>query len=191
MQAAASWAEQRFFNELAVLSLEEAGHSLAAAARAELDVIENVAAPDPMWYTEVPTTSTVTFADTSTVVELAPDGSIVKLSDKTGEWASSSAPQALFTYKTFNDTEWVPFTYNYINGHGMSGGFCKPGSNAYSESAAWTPTLSQLWVRGTVSAATGLLARLEMPTKTWVPSLLVSHVHLHVRACVRLCTRAC
>jgi hypothetical protein len=47
MHAAASWAEQRFFNELAVLSLEEAGHSLAPAARAELDVIENVAVPDP------------------------------------------------------------------------------------------------------------------------------------------------
>jgi hypothetical protein len=62
-------------------------------------------------YTNIPTTSSVTFADTNTVVQLAADGSIVKLSDKTGEWASPSAPQALFSYKTFNDTEWVPFTY--------------------------------------------------------------------------------
>ena len=68
MHAAASWAEQRFFNELAVRALEEAGHSLAAAARSELDVIENVAVPDPAGYTDVPITSSITFAETNTVM---------------------------------------------------------------------------------------------------------------------------
>lgn len=54
MHAAASWAEQRFFNELAMLSLEEAAHPLATAMRSELDQIEKVAPPSLQGYTELP-----------------------------------------------------------------------------------------------------------------------------------------
>ena len=43
------------------------------------------------------------------------------------EWASPGHPLGLLVYQTLNDTDWKPFTYDYINGHGMSGGFCKPG----------------------------------------------------------------
>jgi len=149
-----------------VLTLEEAAHPLAAAARAELDVIENVAAPDTTKLTAVSLTQAVTFAATATVVELGSDGSIVGLEDKGVAWASQSSPLGLFTYQTLNDTEWKPFTYNYINGHGMSGGFCKPGSNNFTESKVWTPTLTGLWVQGSASAATGVLAKLVMPSRS-------------------------
>ena len=50
--AAAAWAEQRSFGELAVRSLEEAEHSLAKAARAEVDLIENVGSPDLTDYSQ-------------------------------------------------------------------------------------------------------------------------------------------
>ena len=38
--AAAAWAEQRSFGELAVVALEEVGHPMAKAARAEVDLVE-------------------------------------------------------------------------------------------------------------------------------------------------------
>ena len=53
MKAAASWAEQRFFNELAVRTLEESGHKLASKARAEMDLLVNVDAPSFDGYVEV------------------------------------------------------------------------------------------------------------------------------------------
>ena len=43
------------------------------------------------------------------------------------QWASSAHPLGMLVYQTLNDTDWKPFTYDYINGHGMAGGFCKPG----------------------------------------------------------------
>ena len=45
MKAAQSWAEQRFFNELAVLALEESNHPLAAEARQALTTVERVNVP--------------------------------------------------------------------------------------------------------------------------------------------------
>jgi hypothetical protein len=152
LNAAASWAEQRFFNEIAVRSLEEADHPLAVAARAEMDMIVNVAAPDTTGYTPVASTESVTFAGTAATITLASDGSIVGLHDKGIAWASPTSPLALFTYQTFNDTEWLPFTYNYINDHSESGSFCKKGSNNWTESKVWTPTLEQVSGIATTSA---------------------------------------
>jgi hypothetical protein len=52
-----------------------------------------------------------------------------------------------------------------LSGHSESSGFSKPGSNNYSESTIWRPTLLKLWVRGGTSAASSVVAELTMPTK--------------------------
>jgi hypothetical protein len=58
--------------------------------------------------------------------------------------------------------------YAYINGHGTYpdvGEFCKPGSNNYSESTIFRPTLTKLMVRGSAHTATAVLAQLTMPSR--------------------------
>ena len=117
--ASASWAEQRFFNELAVRALEEAAHPLAAAARAELDLLGNVAAPAPQdphaGYTLVPDPSNQLITTvTGTTVSVGLDGSVSSLIDKGTTWVTADKAFAGFTYKTFNETEWLPFTYAYV-----------------------------------------------------------------------------
>jgi len=46
MAASSSWAEQRIYNELALLALEEANHPLAKEARIQFDNLASVSAPD-------------------------------------------------------------------------------------------------------------------------------------------------
>jgi hypothetical protein len=55
------------------------------------------------------------------------------------QWVDATLPFGLFTYRVLNESDWVPFTYAYINGHSEAGGFCKPGSNNYSESTHFYP----------------------------------------------------
>ena len=87
-------------------------------------------------------------------IGFGPDGAITTLKRLGVDWASADSPLAAYAYQTFNETEWKPFTFAYINGHGESAGFCKPGSNNYSESTIFRPTLTKLLVRGSVQAAT-------------------------------------
>eukprot|EP00927_Polykrikos_kofoidii_P039170 TRINITY_DN33602_c0_g1_i1.p1 TRINITY_DN33602_c0_g1~~TRINITY_DN33602_c0_g1_i1.p1 ORF type:complete len:915 (-),score=109.28 TRINITY_DN33602_c0_g1_i1:19-2763(-) len=167
-RAAASWAEQRVFNELAVRALEETNHPLAAEVRRELAVIEHVQAPDLVGFDDVPLDSVVTM-ESGLRIGFGTDGSITTLVDSEGgEWASPSSPMAGFVYQTFNDSEWKPFTYSYLNDHQMQAGFCKPGSNNYSESALWKPTLTRLLVVGGVTTAKRIVAVMQMPVKTRV-----------------------
>lgn len=182
MHAASSWAEQRFFNELAVRTLEEAAHPIAEQARAEMNAIINVVPPDTSEYTSIPVSQKITFAGTNSTVALGADGSVIELQDEGVEWASTTSPLASFTYQTFNETEWVPFTYNYINGHGESGSFCKQGSNNFSESKVWNPTLTNLWVKGSTGAASGLLAKLQMPTKSYTTYGSYSTIYVNLTA---------
>ena len=37
-------------------------------------------------------------------------------------------------------------SYDYVNGHTENGAFCKPGSNAHSESRHWQTMLTALWL---------------------------------------------
>jgi uncharacterized membrane protein YgcG len=76
--ADAAWAEQRSFGELAVLSLEEAGHALAAAARAEVDLIEHAAAPNLKGRTELPLGTVVQLAG-GVELGFGTDGAITRL----------------------------------------------------------------------------------------------------------------
>ena len=165
MRAAASWAEQRFFNELAVRALEEAKprHKLADDARAALEALVNVQTPVHDGFTGISLTSPVT-ATTGAEIVFATDGSIKSLKDGQTEWAGPDGLMG-YVYQTFNETEWKPFTYAYINGHTESGGFCKPGSNNFSESAYWRPTLTALYIKGTTDNATEILAEMTMPDK--------------------------
>ena len=50
-------------------------------------------------------------------------------------------------------------------GHGESGGFCKPGSNNYSESRVFRPSISKLYVLSGSAAATSIVAQLSMPAR--------------------------
>ena len=99
-------------------------------------------------------------------MQLGADGSIVLLRFPGAEdLASVSSPMASFSYQTFNDSEWQPFTYAYLNDHQMQRGFCKPGSNNFTESAIWRPQLEKLYVNGSSRAANFILAQMRLPEK--------------------------
>ena len=174
MKAAESWAEQRIFNELAVLALEETNHPLAPLVREELKIVEDVQEPSTEFLSELQELPLTGFSDaelplvtfsSGTQIRLGFDGSIVMLRFPGGE-NLASASFGSFSYQTFNDTEWKPFTYAYLNDHQMQTGFCKPGSNNFTESATWRPTLQRLFIQNGTSEF--ILARLQMPT----PSLI-------------------
>eukprot|EP01062_Namystynia_karyoxenos_P023051 TRINITY_DN18872_c0_g1_i1.p1 TRINITY_DN18872_c0_g1~~TRINITY_DN18872_c0_g1_i1.p1 ORF type:complete len:1136 (+),score=352.05 TRINITY_DN18872_c0_g1_i1:92-3499(+) len=161
LNAAATWAEQRFYNELAVRSLEESGNPLGAVARREMDALTVSAAPDLGRYTKAADPTAVQTVR-GVKVGLDSTGAITTLTDAAGhQWASQSARLAAFSYQTLNETQWKPFTYGYINGHGESGGFCKPGSNKYSEGRYWLPELQELWVSPAMGS---VVAVLQMPS---------------------------
>merc|ERR1712232_1060331 len=56
-----------------------------------------------------------------------------------------------------------------MSDHQMDGGFCKNGSNKYTESALWRPTLTKLLVSGSIkcSGVEAVVAVMEMPEKAW------------------------
>lgn len=125
MNAASTWAEQRIYNELAVRALEHDNHPLAKQARARFDALLGPQAPSTAGYSPVPQpTAPILFPTIGIQLQLDKTGGISSLKDTQAgiEWALSAQPLAQFVYKTYNDTDWVPFTYDYINGHGMSGG---------------------------------------------------------------------
>ena len=161
--AAAAWAEQRSFGELAVLSLEEAGHPLAHAARAEVDLIEKVAAPDLTGHTVLPLNSVVKL-NGSVEVGFGHDGSIVHLVQAGTNWASPNSPLGAFTYKTLNDSDWMAFTYSYLTNNESQPGFWKPGSNNWTESTIFRPTAgTMLHVN---AAKTSVTVQMTMPPRS-------------------------
>lgn len=182
MKAAESWAEQRLFNELAVRSLEESSHPLGPLAREELTMLEEVQEPSLEQLLEVSGDALITFSS-GTQMQLGADGSIVLLRFPGAEdLASTSAPMASFSYQTFNDSEWQPFTYAYLNDHQMQRGFCKPGSNNFTESAIWKPQLEKLFVSGSSSAASFILAQMHLPDKPQKAYGAPSKIYLKITA---------
>jgi hypothetical protein len=103
--ASISWAEQRFFNTLAVLTLEEAKHPLAAAAREAIYELENVQPPMTSGMLSIPLDSTVT-TRSGALVGFGSDGSLINLEHAGVAWASADHPLGQFTYRTFNDSDW-------------------------------------------------------------------------------------
>lgn len=142
-------------------------HPLAEEVRNELRAVEDVPTPTvPASMVEV-SGSTRLRARSGAQLQLGPDGSIIHLElPCCGIWATSDSPLGAYTYQTFNDTEWKPFTYAYLNDHAMQTGFCKPGSNNFSESRIWRPSLKHLWVSGAASAFDFAVAELRMPRKS-------------------------
>jgi hypothetical protein len=153
LAAASSWAEQRIFNALAVAALEEAGHPLAVDARRRYDAVSaKPGAPDVSKLDKL--------ADPTSVLELM-GGNVQVGFDATGamttlrageasdstaiDWASADKPLAALVYQTLNESDWKPFTYDYINGHSESKGFCKFGSNNYTVSKHWRPTIQAVY----------------------------------------------
>jgi len=166
LRAAESWSEQRLFNELAVLALEEARHPLAPEVRRELEVLEHVSAPELTGFEPVALDALV-HMNNGIQLGFSSDGAITTMEGRGVAWASASAPLAGFVYQTFNDTEWNPFTYSYLNDHQHQTGFCKPGSNNFSESALWYPILQRVMVKGSVDSADGVILVMVMPKKAY------------------------
>ena len=163
-EAASSWAEQRIYNALAVAALETANHPMAAEMRQRYEAVgKDVAPPDIStgWQKSNSTAISGTYFD---VTFDAHTGSIVGLKGKNShtQWASAASPLSDLTYKTFNDTDWLPFTYDYINGHGESGGFCKKGSNNYTVSKHWHPIVQNIYIPSDGSSDT-VLVHMTMP----------------------------
>merc|ERR1719362_2146033 len=185
LRAAASWAEQRVFNELAVLALEEKGHPLAAEVRWELAAIERVTIPEVRGLTKVGRDTEITLAGGVTI-GIGGDGALTTLRSKSGvQWASAGQPMGAFVYQTFNDSQWKPFTYAYMNDHQMQAGFCKPGSNNYSEGRIWKPEVQQLYVEGSSSSASRVVAEMEMTPKTRSVYGAPAKVYLEIRGTSR------
>jgi hypothetical protein len=176
MSASSSWAEQRIYNALAVGALEEAGHPMAEEMRRRYDAVADVVVPDllssDIWMKFAASSNNHTSDGTVAVPSKYFDikfnsstGSIVGLKgvESNTEWATASSPLADLTYQTFNDSDWLPFTYDYINGHSESGGFCKKGSNNYTVQKHWHPTLQGIYVLKNCEENTQMMLHMTMP----------------------------
>ena len=125
MRAAMSWAEQRRHNEMAVQALEVAGHHLASSVRARYEALSNVVAPD-VSKLHVLKNMDAKVNIGSAILQFSSNGALSSFVTKTRyEWAGPENLLGLLSYQTLNESDWKPFTYDYINGHGESGGFCK------------------------------------------------------------------
>eukprot|EP01043_Picozoa_sp_COSAG02_P114425 COSAG02_NODE_50724_length_318_cov_1.420091_1_plen_105_part_11 len=94
------------------------------------------------------------------VLQLASDGSFTSLKTAVGraDWGHSSL--ARFTWKAYNESDWAPFTYNWVKGHQEVENFCKPGSNNYSTQADWFPRVQAVHVNAQQNR---LIVQLTMP----------------------------
>eukprot|EP00041_Stephanoeca_diplocostata_P006264 m.79354 g.79354 ORF g.79354 m.79354 type:complete len:876 (+) comp16268_c0_seq5:68-2695(+) len=84
LHAAATWAEQRVYNELAIKALEHAQHPLANSVRARVDALSNVVQPDLSAYTKEPTLATVVTVAGVAIGFDGVHGEIVQLTDTRG-----------------------------------------------------------------------------------------------------------
>ena len=92
------------------------------------------------------------------------DGSITHLQQQGGAaWASPTSPLGAFTYKTLNDSDWMPFTYSYLAQHQPSPGFWKPGSNNWTESTIFRPVATKLHVKADKTSA---IVEMVMPARS-------------------------
>lgn len=95
-----------------------------------------------------------------TRVQFAADGSLASVNVNNVEWAKD---MGRFGYKTFNDSDWVPFSRQYMNSGQVTPGFAKVGSNNYSESTFF---VGQLQAAYQSADGNTVAARLAMPQRT-------------------------
>ena len=164
LRAAASWSEQRLYNELAVQALEHGKHAIAAEVRSRVDALSRVSATSTRGFRRCGLNEPI-FVN-SVRLEFGKGGEITSLYDEIAhtQWASKSQILGKFTYQTLNDTDWKFFARNYMNSKHVESDFAKIGSNAFSESKLWSPQLQDVYV----SKASGtVLLRLRMPRKAY------------------------
>lgn len=160
LNAASTWAEQRFYNELAIRALEWDHHPLASEVRRRVSALSSVTTPDLSNYIKVANPFGQLKLQNNILLTFGNDGTLASLILKNVEWSNGGL--GTFVYRTYNESDWVPFSKWYMNGGSEQGGFCKPGSNPYSE---------QTYFHGTVVAAymakdgSGVVAQVAMPDK--------------------------
>ena len=180
LKAAASWSEQRIYNELAVQALEHARHPIAKEARRRVEALSHVGSIDTTGLNKVKLGEPVILNYVR--LEFSPSGQIIRLFDELTqkEWASASHALGSFVYQTLNDTDWKFFARNYMNSKQMDSGFSKIGSNKYSESKLWSPELLAAYVP---DAANTVVLELNMPHKAsyyyGAPQKLYINVTIH------------
>lgn len=92
-------------------------------------------------------------------------------------WSAPTRPLARLTYRTLNDTDWLPFTYSYLLDHNQEQGFCKPGSNPFSEAKLWDAKLTKVWARRPQQSGGGWEGGGFCPVVE-VYCMIVSHHHI-------------
>ena len=93
-------------------------------------------------------------------VQFAADGSLAALNISGVQWSEHLGQ---FGYKTYNYSDWIPFSKAYMVGGDMQPGFSKMGSNNYSESRFWLGQVQQAFVS---KDGNSVAARIAMPTKS-------------------------
>lgn len=101
----------------------------------------------------------VTLKSVPVTVQFAADGSLATLNISNVQWSDSMGQ---FGYKTYNYSDWVPFSEQFMVNGQMSGGFSKVGSNNYSECRFW---LGQVQAAYVSKDGNSVAARIAMPSK--------------------------
>ena len=182
--AAASYAEQRFMsNDLAVAALEHAGHPLAAPIRAAIAALSNVTRPSTRGFERLSDPSAAVKLSCGATVKIGADGSIASLKAASGsDWASPSKPLGAFVWRSYNESDWAPFTYNWVKGHKEVENFCKPGSNNFSEQANFFPRVTDVHVDKAGSAVIVSMAMPSRALKYGAPTTLTLSANLSASA---------
>lgn len=164
---------------MAIRALEHANHTLAPIMRSRVDALATSTAPSLAGWTKLSDpTQPIEFAAAKATIAFNSNGAIKLLEDgHTGlTWANSSHVLAQFVYQTLNDTDWDPFLYasftklnahiasryDYINGHGKPGGFCKPNSNNFTESGNFLGDIQGTYVN---TDKTEVIVDVAMPAR--------------------------
>eukprot|EP00045_Choanoeca_perplexa_P009466 m.91447 g.91447 ORF g.91447 m.91447 type:complete len:1043 (-) comp14907_c0_seq2:53-3181(-) len=147
LEAAGTWQEQRVYNELAIQALEHDNHPLARTVRARVTELNNVTVENTAGMTAYQPGQSITLQQAQVSLSVADNGGFESLLDEVtqSQWVDPNLPFGLFAYRVLNESDWKPFTYAYINGHSEAGGFCKPGSNNFSESTHFFPQSAQVF----------------------------------------------
>eukprot|EP00933_Yihiella_yeosuensis_P034128 TRINITY_DN27660_c0_g1_i1.p1 TRINITY_DN27660_c0_g1~~TRINITY_DN27660_c0_g1_i1.p1 ORF type:complete len:1016 (+),score=174.09 TRINITY_DN27660_c0_g1_i1:85-3132(+) len=137
--ASHSAAERRFFDELAVRALEEAGHPLGAVAREEISRVLHPEHPNLTMYRRLSNLSDLIELDDGqrkTLVQFGSSGAIVKLRSGDVEWATVESPMGSFIYETIDEK---------------------------NQLSTWKPFVSELWID---NSSASVIAVLKMPSKS-------------------------
>jgi hypothetical protein len=156
----AAWIEQRNFNQLAVDTLVQAKHPLAADVLAELAALEPQR-PSTAAYTRVTNIATQ-FKCFGNIIEFDNTGAIVNFTDRYGDyWATATAPLSKLVYTTWDQTGFnATLPCNYVLGG-------KPGSNAAKPANKdWYTSVVSMWEYASAGQTCSFLIQVTMDNET-------------------------